>query len=66
MNFRPTIIFSFLDGHVWASWPDAKASVNLGALEGVTEMMRDFLAYSSEAFDAHSSRNRQDHTAIAV
>ena len=44
MNHRPTVIFSFLDGHVWASWPDAKASVNLGSHEGVTEMMRDFLA----------------------
>jgi hypothetical protein len=38
------IIFSLLDGHVWASWPGSDASVNLGAQEEVTEMMSDFLA----------------------
>ena len=40
----PTIVFSSLDGRVWASWPGADASVNLGPLEDVTEIMRDFLA----------------------
>ena len=43
-TFRPTIIFSFLDGDVWASWPGARASVNLGSHDDVREMMRDFLA----------------------
>ena len=38
------VIFSFLDGHVWTSWPGVDASVNLGPYDGVTEMMRDFLA----------------------
>lgn len=38
------IIFSFVDGAVWASWPSQKGSVKLGAYDAVTYMMRDFLA----------------------
>ena len=42
--FDAAVIFSLLDGHVWATWPSERASVNLGQHERVTEMMRDFLA----------------------
>jgi hypothetical protein len=40
----PEVIFSLLDGFVWASWPRTRASVELGHCTAVTEMMRDFLA----------------------
>jgi len=39
-----TIIFSMVDGAVWASWPGKRASVELGHSDAVTYMMRDFLA----------------------
>jgi hypothetical protein len=39
-----TIVFSLLDGNVWASWPSKSASVELGRYAAVTYMMRDFLA----------------------
>jgi hypothetical protein len=38
------IIFSLVDGFVWACWPGTSASVRLGEHEPVTAMMRDFLA----------------------
>jgi hypothetical protein len=38
------IIFSSLDGFVWASWPENEAAVRLGRHGMVTDMMRDFLA----------------------
>jgi hypothetical protein len=38
------IIFSLVDGFVWACWPGTSASVRLGDHEPVIEMMRDFLA----------------------
>jgi hypothetical protein len=38
------IIFSSLDGFVWASWPETEAAVRLGRHEMVADMMRDFLA----------------------
>lgn len=39
-----TIIFSLVNGTVWASWPSKSASVELGHSDAVTYMMRDFLA----------------------
>jgi hypothetical protein len=41
------IIFSSLDGYVWASWPESNATVRLGRHEIVAAMMRDFLAQDS-------------------
>ena len=38
------VIFSLVDGSVWASWPGAPARVRLGEYQGVASMMRDFLA----------------------
>ncbi len=38
------LIFSMVDGFVWASWPGTTASVKLGNQESVTAVMRDFLA----------------------
>ena len=38
------IIFSFVDGFVWASWPGTISLVRLGRYETVTAMMQDFLA----------------------
>ena len=38
------IIFSLVDGFVWACWPGTSASVRLGDHEPVIAMMRDFLA----------------------
>jgi hypothetical protein len=38
------IVFSMEDGIIWASWPGKGVTVELGHYEGVTHMMRDFLA----------------------
>ena len=38
------IIFSLVNGSVWASWPGKDASVELGESHAVTFMMRDFVA----------------------
>ena len=38
------IIFSSLNGFVWASWPETEAAVRLGRHGMVANMMRDFLA----------------------
>jgi hypothetical protein len=38
------IIFSSIDGFVWASWPETEATVRLGSHEMVANVMRDFLA----------------------
>jgi hypothetical protein len=43
------IIFSLVDGYVWATWPGTDASVRLGTYESVTAMMCDFLAQSALA-----------------
>ena len=48
-DYAPTepngdVIFSFVDGFVWASWPGTISLVRLGRYEAVTAMMRDFLA----------------------
>jgi hypothetical protein len=40
------VIFSFVDGFVWASWPGTVATVRVGGYESVTAAMRDFLAQS--------------------
>jgi hypothetical protein len=38
------IVFSLADGVVWASWPGKTQLVELGPYDGVTYMMRTFLA----------------------
>ena len=38
------VIFSFVDGFVWASWPGAVSVVRVGDYEAVIAAMRDFLA----------------------
>jgi len=38
------VVFSFMDGFVWASWPGTVASIRLGDEASVTAVMRDFLA----------------------
>jgi hypothetical protein len=38
------VIFSFVDGYVWASWPGSVAAMRVGGYETVTAAMRDFLA----------------------
>lgn len=42
-----TVIFSLVDGWVWASWPGALASVKLGKHHDVCVMMEDFLAQTA-------------------
>jgi hypothetical protein len=41
-----SIIFSLVDGSVWASWPGASASVKLGRHETVRCLMSDYLSES--------------------
>ena len=43
---RREVILSLIDGDVWASWPDGRASVNLGGHETVTTEMLDYLNQS--------------------
>jgi hypothetical protein len=38
------IIFSSLDGYVWASWQETDVAVRLGRHDMVAAMMQDFLA----------------------
>jgi hypothetical protein len=38
------VIFSYLDGFVWASWPGAVSMVRVGEYEMVIAAMQDFLA----------------------
>lgn len=38
------VIFSFVDGFVWASWPGAVSMVRVGSYETVKTAMLDFLA----------------------
>jgi len=42
----PGVVFSLIDGFVWASWPGTLTTIRLGPCETVTPMMRDFLAQS--------------------
>ena len=37
------VVFSWVDGFVWASWPGTDASVKLGKCGPVTAMMQNFL-----------------------
>lgn len=37
------VVFSFMDGFVWASWPGSVSMVRVGRYETVTAAMRDFL-----------------------
>jgi len=41
---KADVIFSLADDFVWASWPGTVSKVRLGTYEGVTAMMRDFIA----------------------
>ena len=41
------VIFSLVDGFVWASWPDSASAVKLGSFYTVSTGMRDFLAQGS-------------------
>jgi len=41
------IIFSSLDGYVWASWPNSNATIRLGRHDMVAAMMQDFLDQDS-------------------
>jgi hypothetical protein len=41
---RENLIFSLVNGFVWASWPGTIASVKLGTQGPVTAVMRDFLS----------------------
>ena len=38
------VIFSFVDGFVWLSWPGAVSAVRVGEYQAVTDAMRDFLS----------------------
>jgi len=38
------IVFSYIDGHVWMSWPGAVAVVTMGTYEAATAAMQGFLA----------------------
>jgi len=38
------IVFSYVDGYVWMSWPGAVAAVRVGTYEAATAAMQDFLA----------------------
>ena len=37
------VVFSLVDGCVWASWPGSGASVKLGQSDSVVSMMQNFL-----------------------
>jgi hypothetical protein len=48
-DYAPTepngdVIFSFVDGFVWASWPGGVSMVRVGRYETVIASMQDFLA----------------------
>lgn len=45
-DFKPSanVIFSFVDGFVWASWPGSVSMVRVGGYEAVKSAMLDFLA----------------------
>ena len=44
---RGDVVFSLVDGFVWASWPNASEAVKLGSYYEVSAMMRDFLDQSA-------------------
>ena len=39
-----SVIFSFVDGYVWASWPGSDSIVRMGRYDIVIASMQDFLA----------------------
>lgn len=41
---RDAVVFSFLEGFVWASWPGTVSMVRVGSLETAKAAMMDFLA----------------------
>jgi hypothetical protein len=43
-NGNDDVIFSYIDGHVWMSWPGHQGRVRVGNYEVATASMRDFLA----------------------
>jgi len=55
---KADVIFSLADDFVWASWPGTDSKVRLGRCEGVTAMMRDFLA-QCELADRLTNDGRQ-------
>jgi hypothetical protein len=38
------VIFSYIDGYVWMSWPGYEGRVRVGPCEATTAAMREFLA----------------------
>jgi hypothetical protein len=44
LDLERDVVFSLLDGLVWASWPGKDISVELGHCSVVADVMRDFLA----------------------
>jgi hypothetical protein len=54
---REDLIFSLVDGFVWASWPGTIASVKLGTQAPVTAVMRDFLTQCELGDRLTSDRN---------
>lgn len=55
----PEVIFSLIDGAVWASWPGKAPQIRLGEYEGVKAMMHDFLDQSALA-ERLAARNADD------
>ena len=43
-NLDEGVIFSFVDGFVWASWPGTDSVVRIGRYETVLAAMHDFVA----------------------
>jgi hypothetical protein len=43
-EYDDEIVFSYIEGYVWMSWPGAVGAVRVGPYQASTEAMRDFLA----------------------
>lgn len=55
-----TVVFSYIDGYVWMSWPGAEAVVRVGKYEAVMESMKDFLAQSELGRRLAAGTSRSD------
>ena len=55
----PEVIFSLVDGYVWACWPGTPASVRLGNDETVIEGMQSFLAQCALGERLANSKNHE-------
>ena len=55
-----TVVFSYIDGFVWLTWPGAVEVRRVGKYEAVMESMKDFLAQSElgERLAAGTSKSR--------